>query len=407
MRRFKTFQDMMAEYYPEKAVSKDGKRIFAAKSFTFQVTENCNLACSYCYQTNKSRKVMSFETAQRAIDMLLGISPGLEDYFSCENSPAIVLEFIGGEPFLATELIDKIVDDFRIKAIKMRHPWADKFCISICSNGTLYFNSEVQRFLQKNANHIGFAVTVDGTKSLHDSCRIFPDGRGSYDLAHAAATDWMKRGYYMGSKITIAPENVAFVDEALRQMVEDGYHDINANVVFEDVWEHEHAEILYEQICKFADWFWQEHTMDDYFISLLDDTYGKPMNENDNNNWCGGTGLMLALDTEGRFYPCIRYMESSLGADREPLIIGDVYNGLGKRKAEADIIRSLQCITRRSQSTDECFYCKEASGCSWCSALNYQLTGSANKRLTCICEMHKARVRGLKYFWSKDDNHYH
>jgi radical SAM protein with 4Fe4S-binding SPASM domain len=33
----------------------------------------------------------------------------------------------------------------------------------------------------------------------------------------------------------------------------------------------------------------------------------------DNINWCGGDGQMLAVDPNGELFPCIRYMESSLG----------------------------------------------------------------------------------------------
>ena len=58
-------------------------------------------------------------------------------------------------------------------------------------------------------------------------------------------------------------------------------------------------------------------------------------------------------------------------------------------------------ITRRSQSTDECFYCPIAKGCSWCSAHNYEVFGTPNKRTTYICCMHKARALANVYYWNK------
>lgn len=42
-----------------------------------------------------------------------------------------------------------------------------------------------------------------------------------------------------------------------------------------------------------------------------------------------------------------------------------------------------------------------ASGCAWCSAWNYQKFGTANKRCTNICIMHKARVLANVYYWNK------
>ena len=64
-------------------------------------------------------------------------------------------------------------------------------------------------------------------------------------------------------------------------------------------------------------------------------------------------------------------------------------------------IEDLDSITRRSQSTDECFNCPIAAGCAWCSAWNYQKYGTPNKRDTGICLMHKARYLANVYYWNK------
>ena len=61
----------------------------------------------------------------------------------------------------------------------------------------------------------------------------------------------------------------------------------------------------------------------------------------------------------------------------------------------------LSNITRRSQSTDECFYCPVGSGCSWCSAYNYEEFGTPNKRATYICIMHKATSLANAYYYNK------
>ena len=208
-RKNEQFQDWIVGMYPEVRVETDDiKSRVLSRTFTFQVTDACNLACTYCYQINKKTRRMSFETAKLAVDKLLSGEDGFGEYINPTISPAIILDFIGGEPFLEIELIDKIVDYFRERAIELDHPWAEKFIISICSNGVLYKDPRVQKFLQKNHNILSFSVTVDGTQELHDACRVFPDGKPSYYLAHGAAIDWMNRGYYMGSKITIAPGNV-------------------------------------------------------------------------------------------------------------------------------------------------------------------------------------------------------
>lgn len=74
------------------------------KNITFSVTEDCNLACKYCYMTGKNHtKRMSFETAKKAVDYFLAN----RDIF---DNKSVIWEFIGGEPFLEIDLIDKLTD---------------------------------------------------------------------------------------------------------------------------------------------------------------------------------------------------------------------------------------------------------------------------------------------------------
>lgn len=399
-RHIEQYQDMVARLMPERHTPRaDGARVLS-RTVTFQVTEDCNLACTYCYQGHKTKKAMSWATAKKAVDMLLSATEENNPYINPTISPGIILEFIGGEPFLQVNLIDKIVDYFRKEARRLWHPWAEWYCVSICSNGVNYFDEDVQRFLTKNRNNISLSVTIDGNKELHDSCRVFPDGRPSYDLAVAAAVDWMSRGYEMGSKITIAPENVSFLYDALVHMIDLGYTEINANCVYEDVWSPACATTMYAELKRVSDYLLEHGLENDIYISLFEEYICKPMSPKDNQNYCGGTCDMLCIDPDGNYSICIRYLPSSLGDDQPPIYLGNVDRGLVTTPEEKQTLKCMQCITRRSQSDDECFYCPIASGCGWCSALNYQQTGSANKRTKNICIMHKARALANIYFWN-------
>lgn len=104
-------------------------------------------------------------------------------------SPGIIIEFIGGEPFLCVWiLLIRFANVFLYdKANELMHPWATKFCISICSNGVLY-EPKVQKFPNKWRHNL-FSITIDGNKALHDACRVFQMVLGSYDVAVAGARD--------------------------------------------------------------------------------------------------------------------------------------------------------------------------------------------------------------------------
>ena len=557
MKQFEQYGDMVARLYPQPK-REDGRRVLS-QTVTFQVTDDCNLACTYCYQIHKGKRRMSFEVAKKFADLLISGEKGFSEYINPEISPAIIIDFIGGEPFLEIELIDQICDYIMAQLIEKNHPWAMNAMFSICSNGVLYDDPRVQKFLHKWRNRLSFSVTIDGNKELHDSCRVFPDGKPSYDLAVHAAKDWMKQGFYMGSKITIAPENVVYLFDAIKHMVELGYEEINANCVYEEGWKPMHATILYDQMKKIGDYFLDlnldfEHN---FYCSLYNEKFFHPKEEDDLQNWCfragtkvltpdgevnieelrigdkvisgsgnvqvveknmsrytddtimiypygvepiyttnehpflckvydketdkfseaqwvkaadikesdlvaqyishsengiitdndnkesilsmkfipvhlinkncdgydvynltvsndhtfiangiivhncGGNGVMLSCDPDGILFPCLRYMESSLGDDQVPYSIGDVDVGLCQTECDKCRVDCLRKIDRRTQSTDECFYCPIAEGCSWCTAYNYQVFGTPDARATYICIMHKARALGNLYFWNK------
>ena len=113
---------------------------------------------------------------------------------------------------------------------------------------------------------------------------------------------------------------------------------------------------------------------------------------------------MLSVDYLGNFYPCQRYSPISIGNKQEPYIIGTLNDGINLQSKHKERIEYLNCITRRSQSTDECFNCPIGSGCAWCSAYNYEVFGTPNKRATFICIMHKARVLANMYYQWKIGN---
>jgi len=83
--------------------------------------------------------------------------------------------------------------------------------------------------MRRYASRLSFSISIDGFRALHDACRVQYDGSGSYDLAIAGVKHYSNFYQSMGSKMTIAPGNVRYVFEACRQLVADGYEDVNLN----------------------------------------------------------------------------------------------------------------------------------------------------------------------------------
>ena len=399
---FEQYQDYIARLLKAQTLIEGTSEKELLKTITFQLTDGCNLRCTYCYQINKGSRTMTFETAKQFFDMLVEDSYKDDTYVSLKTTPGVVIEFIGGEPLLEIDLIDQITDYVRWKLISENHPWANKVMFSMISNGVLYFDPKVQAYLAKNKDYISFGISLDGCRDLHDMCRVFPDGTGSYDLAEAGCKHYMKNyDPHMLTKMTVAPENITWVFDAFKNLYKLGYRIIHANCVYEKGWTIDHAKILYQQLKQVADYILEHDIEEGLYFRMLDKDECGPLKDDNDQNYCGSTGCMLACDPDGIICPCIRFMKSSLGEEIGDFALGTLKDGIGILEEHKENINTLNSITRTSQSTDECLNCPIAKGCGWCTAYNYQETGDPNKRCTYICWMHRAKSLAIAYYWNK------
>lgn len=398
-----THQDVLVNVYPELFLYTTPEGELKRKkpiAITLQTTDDCNLRCDYCYQINKSHHVMSIEMANRAIDFLLNLDTHTT-YANPDKYPAIALELIGGEAMMHPHLIDHIIRTTLSKMINTNHPWLKTIQMHVGTNGVNYFAPPVFAVYEKWRNVLNISITVDGNKKLHDKCRLFPDGSGSYDLAHKALMYELEHGYGPSTKITLAPDNIVYIKDAIIDLINEGIPHIWFNAIYEHTWTGEEASRYLTELKAIADYIIDNNLYNHVEVSIFRESKQyRPMTNND-SNWCGGDGSMLTIDYKGDMYNCIRYMESSLGDDQPPLIIGNINDGIGFTEESIKNVNCMQCINRRSQSTDECYYCPIADGCAWCSAYNYQAFGTPNIRSTNICNIHKANALGTAYFMNR------
>ena len=365
-----------------------------SKTITFIVTKDCQLACKYCYLVGKNAKErLSWEIAKQAIDCILKQEEGM-------NEESVVWDFIGGEPFLEVELIDKICDYLKTEMYRLDHHWFNSFRFNFSTNGINYDSDKVQRFIEKNKEHLSIGITIDGTKRKHDLNRIWKgegEERGSYDDVVRNIPLWLKQFPNGGTKVTISSADIPYIKESVLHLYSLGIHEVNINVVFEDVWKEGDDKLFEEQLMQLADAIIDGGYYEEYACSFFSENIGKPLNKVlENQNWCGA-GRMLAVDAAGNFYPCTRFAAYSL-REKKPIIIGNVRDGIDKNK-----LRPFLTLDRCTQSNNECIDCEVASGCAWCQGENYDAadTPTVYQRATAICKMHKARVRANNYYWNK------
>lgn len=363
-----------------------------AKEITFIVTKDCQLACKYCYLIGKnSNERMSWDTAKKAIDYILDN----ENEFKEES---VVWDFIGGEPFLEIELIDKICDYIKLEMYRRNHHWFNSYRFSFATNGINYNESHVQAYIQKNITHLSIGITIDGTELLHDMNRVYKNsGKGSYKDVVKNIPLWLKQFPQGATKVTISSDNIPYIKDSVLHLFDLGIHDVNINCVFENVWKEGDDLKLEEELIRLADAIIDNKLYENNTCSFFWEEMGKPLDRiRDNNNWCGA-GKMLSIDASGNFYPCTRFAQYSLRS-KQAWIIGNIQEGINKNK-----LRPFLTLDRSTQSPEECMNCEVASGCAWCQGENYDAAESATifQRSTAICKMHKARVRANNYYWNK------
>lgn len=336
---------------------------------------------------------MSFETAKKAVDYVLAN----REMF---NEEGVAWDFIGGEPFIEIELIDKLCDYIKSEMFRLNHPWFEAYRFNFSTNGINYHTPEVQNFIKKNHSHLSIGITIDGTQRKHDLNRVWkgivPE-RGSYADVVRNIPLWLEQFPDAATKVTISTADIPYIKESVLHLYALGIHEVNINCVFENVWRDGDDVMFEEQLTMLADEIIDKGLYREFACSFFSDFIGKPLDSvRDNQNWCGA-GKMLSVDAKGNFYPCTRFAQYSL-RNKKAWIIGNVHDGIDTNK-----LRPFLTLDRCTQSTAECVDCEVASGCAWCQGENYDAadTDTIFQRSTAICKMHKARVRANNYYWNK------
>jgi uncharacterized protein len=147
---------------------------FPLQRVVLHVTNQCNLACGYCYEysgdkiseTQGKPKYMDAAVSEAAIDMLIKESA---------ERPSVHVTFFGGETLLNFPVLRQTVAYAKTKSAEA----GKSVEFSLTTNATL-LNEEIVEFLAEH--RVGVTVSIDGDRELNDKMRIFHDGRGSYDV---------------------------------------------------------------------------------------------------------------------------------------------------------------------------------------------------------------------------------
>ena len=166
------------------------------------LTEDCNLACDYCFVREKHPKSTSWENIVSAINFLV---------FYSGDKQLLNLTLFGGEPLLEKGNIFRIVDYIE----KLESQAGNKrFSISLTTNGTLI----TEEVLKRTKGRINFLLSIDGDKKTHDAYRKYKNGRGSFETIISRIDLLKKYQPWLGVRMTILPDTVQYLFENVKYL---------------------------------------------------------------------------------------------------------------------------------------------------------------------------------------------
>lgn len=385
---------------------------------TFNVTEDCNLRCTYCYEINKCKKDLSLEYAKKFIDIVLSDPDptgaiAINHPLSDRLKRGLILDFIGGDALMCIDLLEQIINYYLLSVHTKKVQninYISNFKMSISTNGTLFSDPKVRAFCEKYKYILSPSVSIDGCKEIHDKCRIYNPEltggviKGTYDDIKAN-WDWYKRNFpteSLNTKSTLAKQSIPYLYDSLKALHEDfGLKYINQNYVMEDTHLTDEDYILFDSEMRKCVEYVLVHC-DDLYWSMISDQFANHCLSSGDDWSCRGhcgSGSMPCLGINGNIYPCFRWAPHTQPKDKpEPIVVGNVHKGM-YNKAGFELVRKMS--TRDNCTKDsKCRTCIYESACSYCIGGCYAETGDFI-RLTHICEITKIQSKWAKVYWNE------
>ncbi len=319
------------------------------------LTHDCNLACVYCYEKVKSGRQISLETAKQAI---------AKSFSLCPSGEELEISFHGGEPFLAFDLLRNICEWVWSQA------WPVPYICFTTTNGTLV-HGNIRDWVACNRKRLHLGLSLDGTREMHNLNRS-----GSFDLIDIDffLANWPDQPL----KMTVSDISLPFLADGIAFLHHKGFR-IHANFAFGMDWSDEYKiDELTRQLKSLIQFYLQNPQYEPCeFLAM----HIEAINSQSNSiaKWCGAGTEMVAVDVDGKEYPCQMFL---------PMVAGkDIMDG-----------RPVDWSNTSSLSDDACQECIISTICPTCYGMNLMARHDPGLRDPYLCALTKVRAVACSYF---------
>ena len=171
------------------------------------LTEGCNLACSYCFEYGAdSKKEMSFEVATHCLSQLARKWS--------RQATAVGVSFMGGEPLLKIDLIERILEYSRL----LMRETGKTLSFDMQTNGLL-LNEDTAQLLA--AHKVKYCLSIDGAKETQDRFRKTRGGMGTYDRVSQLMPMLRRYQPWQGTRMTVTPQDAQSLATNIKTLHEE------------------------------------------------------------------------------------------------------------------------------------------------------------------------------------------
>jgi uncharacterized protein len=343
---------------------------FPLQSLVMNLTNQCNLACEYCYEFGEDKvatpegkpKFMDSETGKTAVDFLFSQAAG---------RTALHITFFGGETLMNFPLLKEVVE----YATQRANENGCTIDFSLTTNGSLLTPAIID-FLSEN--RIGVTVSMDGPQELHDKLRVFANGKGSYDIIAPRIKELIARHRTRPTtaRVTLT-SGVTDVVRIYRHLKEDlGFHEVGFAPVTTSpnrlyaIGDSGMSGVL-EQFRVLADEYLEYALRGElHGFSNVSETIAELYQGVNKSHPCGAALGLVGVGPSGDIAPCHRFVDSDEHA------LGHISTGIDREK-QSDFLRRGHIGSKY-----DCHTCWArplcAGGCHHEAFVRYGDTGHAN-----------------------------
>ncbi len=137
-------------------------------NITVVLNLDCNFDCTYCYEGDmKGKLYMTEETGELLLKFVRSRFTG--------KMKSVNIDFYGGEPLLSKGLIKSISSQMK----SFTESRGAEYTFTLVTNGSLFKRTVAEELAGLGLR--GIKTTLDGPPGVHDRCRPFKSGAGSFD----------------------------------------------------------------------------------------------------------------------------------------------------------------------------------------------------------------------------------